>query len=43
MKKVELYSRKLGHKVTVETRKSSAVLGWSLSGWSRSGGWKKPQ
>lgn len=44
MKKIEVYSKKLGKTMTVEARKGKPasagnVVGWSKSGWSRSGGW----
>ncbi len=42
-KKLEIYSNKLGEKIVVASEKAAAAnLGWCLSGWSKSGGWKKP-
>lgn len=41
--KMMVYSRKLDKKVAVKNMKcDSANLGWCLSGWSKSGGWKSP-
>lgn len=44
MKKLEVYSKKLGKTITVETREgkcasAGSALGWSNGGWSKSGGW----
>lgn len=43
MSKMEVFSKKMGKKITVKSSvKTSAVMGWSNSGWSKSSGWKKP-
>ena len=43
MKKIEMFSKKLGKTIPVRTSNGlSAALGWTNSGWSKSGGWKKP-
>lgn len=43
MKKVEVYSKKAGKKISVKKSTKSivptSVQGWSNSGWSKSGGW----
>ena len=45
MSKIQMYSQKLGKNITVETNKkaNTVAMGWSNSGWSKSGGWKRPQ
>lgn len=45
MSKIQMYSQKLGKNVIVETSKkaNTVPMGWSNSGWSKSGGWKRPQ
>lgn len=43
MKKIEMFSKKLGKNISVKSFSgSNPVMGWSNSGWSKSGGWKKP-
>lgn len=43
MKKVEVFSKKMGKTFVVKpTEKTTAVMGWSNSGWNKSSGWKKP-
>ncbi len=42
MKKIEMFSKKLGKNITVKAVASNHVMGWTNSGWSKSGGWKKP-
>lgn len=49
MSKIEIFSKKLGKTMTVETasmvkkanmpKSSSQVMGWTNSGWTNSGGW----
>ena len=45
MSKIQMYSQKLGKSVSVEAVKkaNTVAMGWSNSGWSKSGGWKRPQ
>ena len=44
MKKLNIYSKKLGKAVDVKaaTSKKQSALGWMNSGWSKSGGWCVP-
>ena len=43
MKKIEVFSKKLGKKIGVEKKTAGTVaMGWINGGWSKSGGWKKP-
>lgn len=42
MKKVEVFSKKLGKTLAAKPTKSvSSVMGWSNSAWQKDG-WKKP-
>lgn len=42
MKKVEVFSKKLGKKLAVKpAQKVSSVMGWSNSAWQKDG-WKRP-
>lgn len=45
MNKIQMYSQKLGKSVSVAAGKkaNTVAMGWSNSGWSKSGGWKRPQ
>jgi len=43
MQKIEMFSKKLGKNIMVKTSNGlTAAMGWTNSGWSKSGGWKKP-
>lgn len=43
MQKVQIYSKKLAKKVTVgevsKKKVKTNLIGWTNSGWSKSGGW----
>ena len=46
MKKIEVFSKKLGKTVSVNAvacKGKTSALGWMQSGWSKSGGWRAPQ
>ena len=44
MQKIEIFSKKLNKKVVVKKQSANTVaMGWSNGGWSKSGGWKRPQ
>ena len=43
MQKIERFSKKLEKNIMVKTSNGlTAAMGWTNSGWSKSGGWKKP-